>query len=43
MNLGSLYEIGYEIDILDGKVDVVPLNMILNKMGFLTIGGILLI
>lgn len=29
-----MYEIGYEIDILDGKVDVVPLNMILNKMGF---------
>lgn len=28
------YEIGYEIDILDGKIDVVPLNVILNKMGF---------
>lgn len=27
-------EIGYEIDILDGKVDVVPLNLILNKIGF---------
>lgn len=29
-----IYEIGYEIDILDGKVDVVPLNLILNKIGF---------
>jgi abortive infection bacteriophage resistance protein len=29
-----IYEIGYEIDVLDGKVDVVPLNSILNKMGF---------
>lgn len=28
------YEIGYEIDVLDGKIDVVPLNVILNKMGF---------
>lgn len=27
-------EIGYEIDILDGKVDVVPINLILNKIGF---------
>ncbi len=27
-------EIGYEIDVLDGKVDVVPLNLILNKIGF---------
>lgn len=27
-------EIGYEIDILDSKVDVVPLNTILNKIGF---------
>ena len=27
-------EIGYEIDILDGKIDVVPLNSILNKIGF---------
>ena len=27
-------EIGYEIDILDGKVDTVPLVTILNKMGF---------
>lgn len=27
-------EIGYEIDVLDGKVDTVPLNVILNKMGF---------
>ncbi len=29
-----MYEIGYEIDILDGKVDTVPLNIILNKIGF---------
>ncbi len=29
-----MYEIGYEIDILDGKVDTVPLNHILNKIGF---------
>jgi hypothetical protein len=29
-----LYQVGYEIDILDGKVDTVPLNTILNKIGF---------
>ena len=29
-----LYQIGYEIDILDGKIDVVPLKIILNKIGF---------
>lgn len=29
-----LYQIGYEIDILDSKVDTVPLNAILNKIGF---------
>lgn len=29
-----IYEIGYEIDVLDGKVDVIPLNSILNKVGF---------
>ncbi len=29
-----IYEIGYEIDILDGKVDAVPLNSILNRIGF---------
>lgn len=29
-----IYELGYEIDILDGKVDTVPLNAILNKIGF---------
>ncbi|MDD3392470.1 MAG: Abi family protein [Bacilli bacterium] len=29
-----IYEIGYEIDVLDGKVDTVPLNSILNKIGF---------
>ena len=28
------YQIGYEIDYLDGNVDTVPLNLILNKMGF---------
>jgi abortive infection bacteriophage resistance protein len=27
-------EIGYEIDVLDGKVDSVPLNKILNRIGF---------
>lgn len=27
-------EISYEIDILDGKIDSVPLNLILNKIGF---------
>lgn len=27
-------EIRYEIEILDGRVDVVPLNLILNKIGF---------
>lgn len=29
-----IYELGYEIDILDGKIEVVPLNAILNKIGF---------
>jgi abortive infection bacteriophage resistance protein len=29
-----IYEIGYEIDILDGKVDVLPLNQLLNKISF---------
>ena len=29
-----LYQIGYEVDVLDGKVDTVPLKTILNKMGF---------
>ena len=29
-----IFEIGYEIDILDGKVDTVPLELILNKIGF---------
>ena len=29
-----IYEIGYEIDVLDGKVDVIPLNSILNKICF---------
>ncbi|MGE5456036.1 MAG: Abi family protein [Ignavibacteriales bacterium] len=27
-------EISYEVDVLDGKVDIVPLNAILNKIGF---------
>lgn len=29
-----VYEIGYEIDVLDGKVKIVPLNLILSKIGF---------
>lgn len=29
-----IYEIGYEIDVLDGKVEVVPLDLIMNKIGF---------
>lgn len=29
-----IHEIGYEIDVLDGIVDTVPLNTILNKIGF---------
>jgi abortive infection bacteriophage resistance protein len=29
-----VYEIGYEIDLLDGKVDAVPLSKILNRIGF---------
>ncbi len=29
-----IYEVGYEIDILDGKVSSVPLNIILNNIGF---------
>jgi len=28
------YEIGYEIDLLDGKVNTIPLNKILEKLGF---------
>ena len=31
---GLIFEIGYEIDVLDGKVDTVELNLILNKIGF---------
>ena len=31
-----VFEIGYEIDILDGKVNTVPLSLILNKIGFPT-------
>lgn len=27
-------ELGYEIDILDGKINTIPLNIILNKIGF---------
>ena len=27
-------EIGYEMDILDGKVSSIPLNIFLNKIGF---------
>lgn len=29
-----IYQMGYEIDILDSKVDTVPLSSILNKVGF---------
>lgn len=29
-----VYQIGYEIDVLDSKVDTVPLSSILNKVGF---------
>ena len=29
-----IYEIGYEVDILEGCVDTVPINFILEKMGF---------
>lgn len=31
-----IFAVGYEIDILDGHVDVVPLSTILNKVGFPT-------
>jgi len=27
-------EIGYEVDILDGKIEVLPLNDLLNKISF---------
>lgn len=27
-------EVSYEIDVLDGKIDVIPLNTILNRIGF---------
>lgn len=29
-----VYEIGYELDVLDGKVDTIPQTKILDKMGF---------
>lgn len=29
-----IYSVGYEIDVLDGKVNTVPLSKILNKVGF---------
>lgn len=29
-----IFEIGYEIDVLDGKIDAVELDLILNKIGF---------
>lgn len=29
-----IFEIGYEIDVLDSKIDTVPLNSILNRLGF---------
>ena len=31
---GLMFEIGYEIDLLDGKIDIVSLELILNKIGF---------
>lgn len=31
-----IYELGYEIDALDGKVDSIPINKILDKIGFPT-------
>lgn len=31
---GLLFEVGYEIDILDGKIEIVSLELILNKIGF---------
>ena len=31
-----IYELGYEIDYLDGKINTVPLGLILNKIGFPT-------
>lgn len=30
-----LYEIGYEIDLLDGKVSTIPLSKILHRIGFI--------
>ena len=29
-----MFEIGYEIDVLDGHIDTVELDLILNKIGF---------
>ena len=29
-----IHEIGYEIDVLDGKIDSLPLDKILNKISF---------
>ena len=29
-----IYELGYEIDVLDGKVDSIPINKILDNIGF---------
>lgn len=29
-----IYELGYEMDVLDGKIDSVPMNKILDKIGF---------
>lgn len=31
-----IYELGYEIDVLDGKVDSIPINKILDNIGFPT-------
>ncbi|MEG0026112.1 MAG: Abi family protein [Bacilli bacterium] len=29
-----IFELGYEVDILDGKIEVIPINIILNQIGF---------
>ena len=29
-----IFELGYEVDVLDGKVDVIPINALLNRIGF---------
>ena len=29
-----IFDIGYEVDVLDGKVDSIPINALLNRIGF---------